>query len=276
MLLTLKNIVAGYGNITALKGISLSVPEGKIVTLIGANGAGKSTTMKTIMGLMKPAEGEILFKDKSITGQKSFHIVNAGVVLVPEGRQILQNMTVRENLELGAYQRKDKAEIREDMVKVFQRFPRLLERENQFGGTLSGGEQQMLAIARAMMARPQLMLLDEPSMGLAPLVVQQIFDVIKDINKMGTTVLLVEQNARKALQIADYAYVMETGKIVMEGPAAEVFQLVSHRRGGDLRGAGNYPVHHSDEHARIRPGRQPHQQRGGGAISGAQRRGDGL
>ena len=212
MLLTLKNIVAGYGNITALKGISLSVPEGKIVTLIGANGAGKSTTMKTIMGLMKPAEGEILFKDKSITGQKSFHIVNAGVVLVPEGRQILQNMTVRENLELGAYQRKDKAEIREDMVKVFQRFPRLLERENQFGGTLSGGEQQMLAIARAMMARPQLMLL----------VVQQIFDVIKDINKMGTTVLLVEQNARKALQIADYAYVMETGKIVMEGPAAEV------------------------------------------------------
>ena len=135
---------------------------------------------------------------------------------MPEGRQILQNMTVRENLELGAYQRKDKAEIREDMVKVFQRFPRLLERENQFGGTLSGGEQQMLAIARAMMARPQLMLLDEPSMGLAPLVVQQIFDVIKDINKMGTTVLLVEQNARKALQIADYAYVMETGKIVME------------------------------------------------------------
>ena len=148
MLLTLKNIVAGYGNITALKGISLSVPEGKIVTLIGANGAGKSTTMKTIMGLMKPSEGEIRFKDKSITGQKSFHIVNAGVVLVPEGRQILQNMTVRENLELGAYQRKDKTEIREDMVKVFQRFPRLLERENQFGGTLSGGEQQMLAIAR--------------------------------------------------------------------------------------------------------------------------------
>ncbi len=185
MLLTLKNIVAGYGNITALKGISLSVPEGKIVTLIGANGAGKSTTMKTIMGLMKPSEGEILFKDKSITGQKSFHIVNAGVVLVPEGRQILQNMTVRENLELGACQRKDKAEIREDMVKVFQRFPRLLEREKQFGGTLSGGEQQMLAIARAMMARPQLMLLDEPSMGLAPLVVQQIFDVIKDINING-------------------------------------------------------------------------------------------
>ncbi len=222
MLLTLENVVAGYGNITALKGISLSVPEGKIVTLIGANGAGKSTTMKTIMGIMKPTEGEIRFKDESIVGKKPFHIVNSGVVLVPEGRQILQNMTVRENLELGAYQRKDAAEIKEDMTKVFQRFPRLLERENQFGGTLSGGEQQMLAIGRAMMARPQLMLLDEPSMGLAPLVVQQIFDVIKDINQMGTTVLLVEQNARKALQIADYAYVMETGKIVMEGPAQEV------------------------------------------------------
>ena len=141
---------------------------------------------------------------------------------MPEGRQILQNMTVRENLELGAYQRKDKAEIREDMVKVFQRFPRLLERENQFGGTLSGGEQQMLAIARAMMARPQLMLLDEPSMGLAPLVVQQIFDVIKDINKMGTTVLLVEQNAKKALSIADRAYVLETGKITMSGNASDL------------------------------------------------------
>lgn len=222
MLLTLKNIVAGYGNIKALKNISLSVPEGKIVTLIGANGAGKSTTMKTIMGIMKPTEGDILFKDESIAGKKTFHIVDSGIVLVPEGRQILQNMSVRENLELGAYRRKDKEEIKKDMTQVFQRFPRLLERESQLGGTLSGGEQQMLAIGRAMMARPKLMLLDEPSMGLAPLVVQQIFDVIKDINKMGTTILLVEQNARKALQIADYAYVMETGKIVMEGPAEEI------------------------------------------------------
>jgi branched-chain amino acid transport system ATP-binding protein len=222
MLLELKNVEAAYGNIKALKGINLSVEEGKIVTLIGANGAGKSTTMKTIMGVMKPTAGEIRFKGESLVGKKPYSIVSTGVVLVPEGRQILQNMTVRENLELGAYQRKDKEGIREDLSKVFERFPRLFERQNQFGGTLSGGEQQMLAIGRAMMAKPELMLLDEPSMGLAPLVVQQIFEVIRDINKMGTTVLLVEQNARKALQIADYAYVMETGKIVMEGPASEV------------------------------------------------------
>ena len=222
MLLELKNVEAAYGNIKALKGINLSVPEGKIVTLIGANGAGKSTTMKTIMGIMKPIAGDVLFKGESIAGMKTHNIVRKGVVLVPEGRQILQNMTVRENLEMGAYQRNDAEGIKEDLSKVFERFPRLCERQGQFAGTLSGGEQQMLAIGRAVMAKPEVMLLDEPSMGLAPLVVQQIFDVIKDINKMGTTVLLVEQNARKALQIADYAYVMETGKIVMEGPAQEV------------------------------------------------------
>lgn len=222
MLLELKNIVASYGNIKALKGISLSVEEGKIVTLIGANGAGKSTTMKTIMGVMKPNEGDILFEGQSIKGKKPYQIVNEGLVLVPEGRQILQTMTVLENLEMGAYQRKDKAGIAEDMEKVFAQFPRLKERAGQYGGTLSGGEQQMLAIGRAMMARPKVMLLDEPSMGLAPLVVQQIFNVVKTINQNGTTVLLVEQNARKALQIADYAYVMETGKIVLEGPAQQV------------------------------------------------------
>lgn len=222
MLLELKNVEAAYGNIKALKGINLSVSEGKIVTLIGANGAGKSTTMKTIMGIMKPIAGDVLFKGESIAGMKTHNIVKKGVVLVPEGRQILQNMSVRENLEMGAYQRKDPEGIKEDLSKVFERFPRLFERQNQFGGTLSGGEQQVLAIGRAVMAKPEVMLLDEPSMGLAPLVVQQIFDVIKDINKMGTTVLLVEQNARKALQIADYAYVMETGRIVMEGPAQEV------------------------------------------------------
>ncbi len=222
MLLELKNVVASYGNIKALKGISLSVEEGKIVTLIGANGAGKSTTMKTIMGVMKPNEGDILFEGQSIREKKPYQIVSAGVVLVPEGRQILQSMTVQENLEMGAYQRKDKAGIEEDMERVFAQFPRLKERLTQYGGTLSGGEQQMLAIGRAMMARPKVMLLDEPSMGLAPLVVQQIFDVVKAINQGGTTVLLVEQNARKALQIADYAYVMETGKIVLEGPAQEV------------------------------------------------------
>lgn len=222
MLLELKNIVAGYGNITALKGISLSVPEGNIVTLIGANGAGKSTTMKTIMGIVKAREGEVLFQGKELKGEKSYQVVHEGISLVPEGRQILQNMSVEENLELGAYKRSDKAGIAEDMQKVFERFPRLQERRKQYGGTLSGGEQQMLAIGRAMMARPKLLLLDEPSMGLAPLVVQQIFDVIKDINAAGTTVLLVEQNAKKALQIANYAYVMETGKIVLEGPAQEV------------------------------------------------------
>lgn len=222
MLLELKNVVASYGNIKALKGISLSVEEGRIVTLIGANGAGKSTTMKTIMGVMKPGEGDILFEGQSIKGRKPYQIVSSGLVLVPEGRQILQSMTVAENLEMGAYQRKDKAGIAEDMEKVFAQFPRLKERMSQYGGTLSGGEQQMLAIGRAMMARPKVMLLDEPSMGLAPLVVQQIFDVVKKINQNGTTVLLVEQNARKALQIADYAYVMETGKIVLQGPAQQV------------------------------------------------------
>lgn len=222
MLLELKNIVAGYGNIKALKGISLSVEEGKIVTLIGANGAGKSTTMKTVMGIMKPTEGDIFFQGKSIKGKSSYQNVRDGLVLVPEGRQILQTMTVKENLEMGAYQRKDKDGIAEDMEKVFAQFPRLKERLSQYGGTLSGGEQQMLAIGRAMMARPKVMLLDEPSMGLAPLVVSQIFEVIQKINATGTTVLLVEQNARKALQIADYAYVMETGKIFLEGPAQEV------------------------------------------------------
>ena len=222
MLLEMKQVEAGYGNIKALKGISLSVPERKIVTLIGANGAGKSTTMKTIMGIMRSETGDITFEGQSLQGLKSFQIIKKGIVLVPEGRQVFQSMSVRENLELGAYQRQDLDGIKEDMADVFERFPRLFERQSQMGGTLSGGEQQMLAIGRAMMARPKLMLLDEPSMGLAPLVVQQIFKVIQDISRMGTTVLLVEQNARKALQIADYAYVMETGKIVLEGKANEV------------------------------------------------------
>lgn len=222
MLLELKNIVAGYGNIMALKGISLAVPEGKIVSLIGANGAGKSTTMRTIMGLIKAREGEVLFQGVPLKESKPYDIVRQGISLVPEGRQILQNMSVEENLYLGAYQRKDKAGIADDLKKVYARFPRLEERKKQFGGTLSGGEQQMLAIGRAVMARPKLLLLDEPSMGLAPIVVQEIFDVIKDINRNGTTILLVEQNAKKALQIADYAYVMETGNIVLHGDAAEI------------------------------------------------------
>ena len=222
MLLELQHIVAGYGNIIALKDISLSVPEGAIVSLIGANGAGKSTTMKSIMGIIKPKEGTVMFQGKSLGHKKSYQVVHEGISLVPEGRQVLQNMSVEDNLYLGAYQRSDRKGIEEDIQKVYKKFPRLLERKTQYSGTLSGGEQQMLAIGRAMMARPKLLFLDEPSMGLAPIVVQEIFDVIQDINKEGTTILLVEQNAKKALQIADYAYVMETGRIVLNGKAADV------------------------------------------------------
>lgn len=221
-MLELKGVVSGYGNITALKSIDLSVPEGKIVSLIGANGAGKSTTMRTIMGLVKASEGSISFLGQDLTKLKTHEIVKAGISLVPEGRQILQDMTVYENLEMGAYIRKDKAGIEEDIKKVFKRFPILDERSYQLGGTLSGGQQQMLAIGRALMARPKLLLLDEPSMGLAPLVVNEIFEVIKEISQEGTTVLVVEQNVRQALKIADYAYVLETGKMVLDGSAEDV------------------------------------------------------
>ncbi len=220
-MLKIENVVAGYGHITALKSINLEVPQGSIVSLIGANGAGKSTTMRSIMGLVKPTEGRITFEGKDITSMKTHDIVKAGISLVPEGRQILQDMSVYENLEMGAYIRKD-AEINDDIKKVFKRFPILDERSYQLGGTLSGGQQQMLAIGRALMARPKLLLLDEPSMGLAPLVVNEIFEVIKEISDEGTTVLLVEQNVRQALKIADYAYVLETGKIVLSGPAEEI------------------------------------------------------
>lgn len=220
-MLKIENVVAGYGHITALKSINLEVPQGSIVSLIGANGAGKSTTMRSIMGLVKPTEGRITFEGKDITSMKTHDIVKSGISLVPEGRQILQDMSVYENLEMGAYIRKD-AEINDDIKKVFKRFPILDERSYQLGGTLSGGQQQMLAIGRALMARPKLLLLDEPSMGLAPLVVNEIFEVIKEISAEGTTVLLVEQNVRQALKIADYAYVLETGKIVLSGQAEEI------------------------------------------------------
>lgn len=220
-MLKLENIVAGYGHITALKDVSLEVPQGSVVSLIGANGAGKTTTMKTIMGLVKPTSGRVIFEGQDITGRQTHQIVHGGISLVPEGRQILQDMSVYENLEMGAYIRKDK-EIEEDIKKVFKRFPILDERSYQLGGTLSGGQQQMLAIGRALMARPKLLLLDEPSMGLAPLVVNEIFETIKEISAEGTTVLLVEQNVRQALKIADYAYVLETGKMVLSGPADEV------------------------------------------------------
>ena len=220
-MLKLENIVAGYGHITALKDISLEVPQGSIVSLIGANGAGKTTTMKTIMGLVKPTSGRVIFEGQDITSRQTHQVVQNGISLVPEGRQILQDMSVYENLEMGAYTRKDK-EIEADIKKVFKRFPILDERSYQLGGTLSGGQQQMLAIGRALMARPKLLLLDEPSMGLAPLVVNEIFETIKEISADGTTVLLVEQNVRQALKIADYAYVLETGKMVLSGSADEV------------------------------------------------------
>lgn len=220
-MLKLNNVVAGYGNIIALKDVSLHVPEGKIVTLLGSNGAGKTTTMKTIMGLVRAKSGEVLFEGKPITKLKTHKIVNGGISLVPEGRRILARMTVMENLEMGAFQRNDD-EVGADLEKVFQRFPILLERKEQLGGTLSGGQQQMLAIARALMARPRMLLLDEPSMGLAPFVVSDIFKVIQEINAQGTTVFLVEQNVRQALKIADYAYVMETGKITLEGEREEL------------------------------------------------------
>ncbi|MFY0546377.1 ABC transporter ATP-binding protein [Brevibacillus sp. H7] len=216
-MLTIQNLSTSYGQIKAIKGISLEVPAGKIVSLIGANGAGKTTTMRTIAGQLSPQSGTITFQGQRIEGWKPHKIVKAGLALVPEGRAILGKMTVQENLEMGAFQRKDPAGIKEDMEKMMTWFPILKERRNQLGGTMSGGQQQMLAIARALMSRPKLLLLDEPSMGLAPLVVSDIFKVITQINREGTTVLIVEQNVKQALKIADYGYVLEAGKIVLEG-----------------------------------------------------------
>ena len=221
-MLTVDNIDVYYGAIHAIKGISLSVNQGDITTLIGSNGAGKSTTLHTISGLLKPKNGKITFEDKDITGMAAHKIVGMGLVQVPEGRHVFANMTVSENLEMGAYLRKDKEGINKDMADVFTRFPRLLERKDQIAGTLSGGEQQMLAMGRALMSRPRLLLLDEPSMGLAPLLVQEIFNIIKEIKETGTTILLVEQNAKMALSIADKAYVLETGRISLEGTGKEL------------------------------------------------------
>lgn len=223
-MLKVDNINVYYGAIHALKGVSLHVEEGEVVTLIGANGAGKSTLLKTLSGLLKPKSGDITFLGKSIAGQNPTAIVSQGLIHCPEGRRVFANMTVEENLELGAYLRKDQAEIKKDMEAVFTRFPRLLERRKQQSGTLSGGEQQMLAIGRALMSRPKLLLLDEPSMGLAPLLVAEIFRTVEEINKQGTTVLLVEQNANQALKVAHRAYVLETGKVVLSGQADELAQ----------------------------------------------------
>ncbi len=221
-MLKIDNINVYYGSIHALKGVSLEVNQGEIVTLIGANGAGKSTLLKTLSGLLKPKEGSITYLNSSIAGKPAQDVVKAGISHVPEGRRVFADMSVEENIELGAFLRKDKAGIQQDFQKVYQIFPRLHERRKQSAGTLSGGEQQMLAMGRAIMARPKLLLLDEPSMGLAPLMVKTIFEVVKDINKEGTTILLVEQNANMALSIADRAYVIETGRVILSGTAEEL------------------------------------------------------
>ncbi|MDF2547851.1 MAG: transporter ATP-binding protein [Anaerosolibacter sp.] len=221
-MLKVEDLNVFYGAIHAIKGISLEVAEGQIVTLIGANGAGKTTTLRTISGLNRAKSGQISFKGKPINTLPAQDIMAMGISQVPEGRRVFANMTVLENLELGAYLRKDKSGIKKDMDHVFEKFPRLLERIKQQAGTLSGGEQQMLAMGRALMSRPKLLLLDEPSMGLAPLLVQGIFSIIKELNQEGTTILLVEQNAHMALSIAHQAYVLETGKIVLSGDAKEL------------------------------------------------------
>jgi branched-chain amino acid transport system ATP-binding protein len=221
-MLEVQDLAVYYGAIHALKGISFFLNKGEIVTLIGANGAGKSTTLNTISGLLRPRTGHIFFQGEEITQTLSEQIVRKGIIQVPEGRKIFATLTVMENMEMGAFSKNDKAQLEISAQDVFQRFPRLSERRSQLGGTLSGGEQQMLAIARGLMATPNLLLLDEPSMGLSPLLVEQIFTIIRDINDQGVSILLVEQNAQMALSIADRAYVLETGQIVMQGPAQEL------------------------------------------------------
>ena len=220
-LLKVDNLHVYYGSIHAIKGVSFEVNEGEIVTLIGANGAGKSTTLNTVAGLLKPRSGSILLHDQSIAGVPADKIVSKGMALCPEGRRVFLQMTVKENLEMGGFTRPAN-EIADSVENVYQRFPRLKERYKQVAGTLSGGEQQMLAMGRALMSKPKLLMLDEPSMGLAPILVEQIFDIIKELHEAGTTILLVEQNAQMALSVADRAYVLETGTIVKEGPALEL------------------------------------------------------
>ena len=218
-MLEVKDLQVFYGMIQAIKGISFEVNEGETVALIGANGAGKTTTLHTITGLLSPKKGSVVFEGKEITKVPAHKIVSLGMAHVPEGRRVFAQLSVYQNLKMGAYTRKDKAEIEEMLETVYKRFPRLKERQNQMAGTLSGGEQQMLAMGRALMSKPKIVLLDEPSMGLSPILVNEIFDIIQSLNKAGTTVLLVEQNAKKALSIADRAYVLETGRIVQSGDA---------------------------------------------------------
>ncbi|MFN4181986.1 MAG: ABC transporter ATP-binding protein [bacterium] len=224
MSLEIKDLYASYGAIQAVKGISLSIPEGSCVCLIGANGAGKSSTLKAIMGLIRDRRGEILLDGQSLMRCKPFEVVRKGIALVPEGRRIFPNLTVEENLRMGGYFHIHPEEYQKDLERVFHLFPRLKERLHQLGGTLSGGEQQMVAVARALMSRPRYLLLDEPSLGLSPILVQTIFYLIQQIHKQGITLLLVEQNARMAMEVADYCYVLETGKIALSGPAKELRQ----------------------------------------------------
>jgi branched-chain amino acid transport system ATP-binding protein len=221
-MLEVANLSINYGSIEAVRDISFKVSEGQIVTLIGANGAGKTTTLSSISGLLRPGRGKIIFQGQEITRWPTDQIVRAGLAQVAEGRAILSPLTVAENLDLGAFIRHDRAAIKQDLARIYSQFPRLAERRNQLAGSLSGGEQQMLAIGRALMAQPKMLLLDEPSMGLAPIIINQVFEIIKQINQGGTTILLVEQNANKALKIADYAYVMEHGEITFQGSSTEV------------------------------------------------------
>ncbi len=222
MLLNVKELNVFYGAIHALQGISFSINQGEIVTLIGANGAGKSTTLNTVSGILRPRSGKIFFNEKDITLTPAEEIVRFGICQAPEGRKIFATLTVLENLEMGAYTQKNKKDINDSLEIVFQHFPRLKERQNQLGGTLSGGEQQMLAIGRALMSRPHLLLLDEPSMGLSPILVEEIFNIIQDINSQGTSILLVEQNAQMALSVAHRGYVLETGKVAISGECTEL------------------------------------------------------
>ncbi|MEG1918527.1 MAG: ABC transporter ATP-binding protein [Oscillospiraceae bacterium] len=221
-MLKIENLEVAYGGIKALRGISMEVPDGKIVTLIGANGAGKSTMLRSITGLVKAGAGSILWNDKELLGMPINKVIEEGIALVPEGRRVFADLTVLENLRIGAYLRKDKDGIEKDIKWVYELFPRLEERNWQLAGTLSGGEQQMLAVGRALLSRPKMMMMDEPSLGLAPLIVQDIFTIIKEINKQGVTILLIEQNANMALKTADFAYVLETGNITMSGTGAEL------------------------------------------------------
>lgn len=224
-MLEVRNLHVHYGGIHALHGVSLRVPDGQIVALLGANGAGKSTTLRAIMGLVKPSEGEIALDNQNLIGLRPFEVVRRGIAMVPEGRKVFVNLTVAENLRLGAYARQDAPQVERDLHDINALFPRLAERQTQRAGTLSGGEQQMLALGRALMSKPRVLMIDEPSLGLAPVLTEGVFRKLQELNRGGQTILLIEQNARAGLSISDYAYILETGRVVLEGPAQELAQM---------------------------------------------------